>query len=72
MNKDYIPSAFPTYENNGKWLDISSEGMTLRDYFAAKFAASMIDSKWVDESSLNRNAEIAYKQADAMMKARIN
>ena len=47
-------------------------GMDLRDYFAAKAMQSFLnevgcksDQKWFDEI-----AEGAYRQADAMMKAR--
>ena len=47
-------------------------GMTLRDYFAAKSMQTFLDSvgwksdqKWFDEI-----AEGAYKTADAMLKAR--
>ena len=42
-------------------------GMTLRDYFAAKaMQAIMANPHWTPEGI----AEAAYKQADAMMKAR--
>lgn len=48
------------------------EGMTLRDYFAAKAMQSFTadvgwksDQQWFDEI-----AEGAYRQADAMLKAR--
>ena len=50
------------------------EGMTLRDYFAAKAMQGLITSaslsrteSWYDEE---RVAESAYKMADAMLKAR--
>ena len=59
--------AFPTV-----MLDKPEGGMTLRDYFAAKAMQSFTnevgwksDQKWFDEI-----AEGAYRQADAMMKAR--
>lgn len=69
-------AAFPT---NG-WQD----GMTLRDYFAAKAMAAFIQatvhiepselanavSKQGHEDAFGLTAEFAYKQADAMLKAR--
>jgi hypothetical protein len=55
--------AFPTPDN-------ADEGMTLRDYFAAKamqgFAACP-DVSWPHTAEM---AVIAYKWADAMLKAR--
>ena len=57
----------PTY-----FTDTHAVSMTLRDYFAAKAMQSFTnevgwksDQKWFDEI-----AEGAYRQADAMMKAR--
>jgi hypothetical protein len=44
----------------------SYEGMTLRDYFAAK-AMQGLTQKYSHESDVSRNA---YKIADAMLKAR--
>jgi len=44
------------------------EGMTLRDYFAAKVMAAM----YVNVSAMNSNqyAKLAYAAADAMLKER--
>ena len=45
------------------------EGMTLRDYFAAKaMQADMIDG--VHEDDFPQTAARSYKMADAMLKAR--
>ena len=44
----------------------AEEGMTLRDYFAAKAMQSMAQ-KYSHEGDISRNA---YKIADAMLKAR--
>lgn len=57
--------AFPT-ENEGQsgpstWR---YEGMTMRDYFAAKAISEMT---WVDKTG---SAQECYEIADAMMKAR--
>ena len=52
------------------------EGMTLRDYFAAKalpwFLNKLDEEDFVDDRDLLRQfaAEHAYKMADAMMEAR--
>jgi hypothetical protein len=57
--------AFPIHWEN------HNEGMTLRDYFAAKAMqgnlASMVEGQEFDPSM---GAEWAYKVADAMLKAR--
>ena len=55
--------AFPTmnYEHGG-----DSDGMTLRDYFAAKAMQTMLQGS----GSFESHAEYAYKMADKMMEAR--
>ena len=60
--------AFPTtlFEHGGE-----SNGMTLRDYFAAKAMQAMIKyGPWSDYVDMEQIARLAYQQADAMMKAR--
>lgn len=60
---------FPKDEGRGT---IYHEGMTLRDYFAAKAMSSAVclelslKNQWENE----RRSEWAYIQADAMLKAR--
>ena len=56
------PHAFPIV---GQW-GVTEQGMTLRDYFAAKAMQALIDKDtfFVDV------AEGAYKVAEAMLKAR--
>lgn len=71
--------AFPQAERIGE-MSITSGGMTLRDYFAAKVMASTIAvpeymrafaSKGKDfEQALAALAEDSYKAADAMLKER--
>jgi hypothetical protein len=46
-----------------------SEGMTLRDYFAAKALQGMMSDHTRDNSA-KEIADYAYQLADAMMKAR--
>ncbi len=47
-----------------------SQGMTLRDYFAAKAMTGLLTAEIVGEYSNEHVAEIAYRIADAMLKAR--
>ena len=63
--------AFPTERigvESGEVLNYQEEGMTLRDYFAAKALQGLISTEGA--GSAERYAEISYKLADAMMKAR--
>lgn len=52
------------------------EGMTLRDYFAARALSGLIGRRWEDETGkvpadvMDRWARAAYLTADAMLKAR--
>ena len=47
------------------------EGMTIRDYFAAKAMQGLIsDSDWRIDMAASETARAAYNQADAMLKAR--
>ena len=77
--------AFPVWELNGKdQPEMTGFGMTLRDYFAAKFAAAMMTATSSDHDYPNidyqrevggptvaeRVATIAYRMADAMLRAR--
>ncbi len=51
-------------------LYLPCEGMTLRDYFAAKAMQGVIASLQEGEDFTDRGCEWAYKVADAMLKAR--
>ena len=57
--------AFPTAADNGH--SASQDGMTLRDYFAAK---AMLHFLQTCEESYDEVAEDAYLVADAMLSAR--
>jgi len=50
--------------------DEDYRGMTLRDYFAAKAMTGLLTAELVGEYSNEHVAEISYRIADAMMKAR--
>ena len=59
--------AFPTQDQNYE-QKYAGEGMTLRDYFAAKAMQGMFA---VDmPCPANKRAEVAYEMADAMLKER--
>ena len=60
--------AFPTkaYDLERQTL-VREEGMTLRDYFAAKAMQVFIQN---ERSTMQQDAEAAYQMADAMLKAR--
>ena len=66
------PPAFPNEGFNG-WGE-PFQGMTLRDYFAAKamqgIFASNTEHDHADEHIFDAVAEAAYLQADAMLAAR--
>ena len=68
------PPAFPLHNHGAQTLGLHVTGMTLRDYFAAKamqgIFASNAKHDHKDEHIFDAVAEAAYKQADAMMKAR--
>ena len=55
--------AFP----HPRYVDI--KGMTLRDYFAAKAMQALVAAPDID-LGLRAIADCAYKQADAMIKAK--
>jgi hypothetical protein len=68
--------AFPTEHPIAGMMDLKSDGMDLRDYFAAKAMQAMAndalgqdnDKLW--EQELKELAEMSYSVANAMMKAR--
>jgi hypothetical protein len=64
MSKNIL--AFPVHPEN---YDEDHEGMTLRDYFAAKAVQGFMGSSW-NVKSFEEMASKAYQLADAMMKAR--
>ena len=74
----YNPPAFPTSHeepsdynghNNSKKIVID-QGMTLRDYMAAKAMSGILtDTGWMG-NTVNTLANMSYEVADAMLKAR--
>ena len=72
--------AFPVPLNEGQsWQGMAPcDGMTLRDYFAAKAMQSVLDGSWPDLqlspnhglTPVENSAVFAYEIADAMLRAR--
>jgi hypothetical protein len=60
------PQAFPQPNHPPTWT--GGEGMTLRDYFAAKAMQGLLSSDV--NAKLEDFAKQSYKVADAMLKAR--
>ena len=58
--------AFPGVDEAGEPYN----GMTLRDYFAAKAMQGVLSFEAIDEYNANDVAFVAYGMADAMLKAR--
>lgn len=67
MSKDNSGPAFPVLGEGGEWH--AADGMTLRDYFAAKAMQGMILLRSYSGTA-DQMAEEAYVMADAMLKAR--
>ena len=63
------PPAFPTTVDLGDRVHVY-DGMTLRDYFAAKAMQSLMWDKDLNLDNQADVAEVAYAYADEMMKAR--
>jgi hypothetical protein len=62
--------AFPTEHPIMGMMDLKSDGMDLRDYFAAKALQGIVDSSVEAGLETTQIADSAYRIADAMMKAR--
>ena len=71
IKKPENPNAFPGMEVNGNFF---KEGMTLRDYFAAKVMQGTLSTSNMkypnSKKELESLAEISYTIADAMLKQR--
>lgn len=59
-------AAFPLQYDDGTF----QEGMTLRDYFAAKALQGFIGTTYEEDQSFKEVAESCYRYADAMMAER--
>ena len=67
MSKDTGGPAFPATNHHGHKL----EGMSLRDYFAAKAMQALLsDPDWRQDMDFEETAYHAYEQAEKMLKVR--
>ena len=64
MSADKGGPAFPSHGSMG---EVAQEGMTLRDYFAAKAMQAIVSNGDVDPQKIS---QASYIIADAMLKAR--
>lgn len=62
-NEGGLAFPMPPHEHNRNW----SDGMTLRDYFAAKALQGLLASEAYAEAKNHLVAAYAYEQADAML-----
>lgn len=65
--------AFPTTQANFDNMEPAGDGMTIRDYFAAKAMQGILagDHPVTHEAfPLEKVADVAYQMADAMLRAR--
>ena len=61
--------AFPVpYHPEQQWEN--PQGMTLRDYFAAKAICGTLPGKAFNDAELDEYARLSYRMADAMLRAR--
>lgn len=66
-----FPSTTKTYEtDNGDTMHQGCNGMTLRDYFAAKAMCGTLPGEAFSDKELDQYAKWAYRMADAMLRAR--
>jgi hypothetical protein len=64
--------AFPIidFENSEDGYIYFDQGMDLRDYFAAKAMQALLFDIKAIQVDMNKTADLAYKFADEMMRAR--
>jgi len=67
---DSLLTVFPTTQANWQNENMRSEGLLLRDYFAASVVSGVLSSPGASYH-FNNLAEDAYKIADAMLRARL-
>jgi len=66
-----FPSADLWSSKRGEWVAHGTQGLSLRDYFAAKaMQAAATNPVGADGFSFEERANWAYQQADSMLKAR--
>ena len=70
MSKETGGPAFPFAATDTSNEQMQAQGMTLRDYFAAKAMASILSQPEWEEMPSEHVAMWAYENADAMLRAR--
>lgn len=74
MTDHRLITIFPTTEANWHNENVRTEGMTLRDHFAAKAMRGAIANNMFSDAGSDHEIEwvvrLSYKYADAMLKAR--
>ncbi len=65
-----IEDGGPAFPSHGSMGEVTHEGMTLRDYFAAKAMQGCIASEYDVSFTAKQWAKDAYNVADAMLEAR--
>lgn len=72
MSKDNGGSAFPKNYRGPSGAEYQIEGLTIRDYMAAKALQGLLSNRTVDlkATPINNFAKDAYNLADAMIRAR--
>lgn len=68
-DKDKAKRAFPVVHDTGRGLVCVDQGMTLRDWFAGQALAGLLAADWEPQPG-RTYADVAYANADQMMKAR--
>jgi hypothetical protein len=68
--KSQEPMAFPSENVETSYYNWIEQGMTLRDYFAAKTMPSLVKTFENYVTKPDEVAKLAYQYADAMIKAR--
>ena len=64
-------SGGPAFPSHGSMGEVTHEGMTLRDYFAAKTLQGLLSNRNA-EAAIDEFAAKSYRMADVMLKARGN
>jgi hypothetical protein len=66
----YVAEIMQIHGNSAVVKNLTQNGMSLRDYFAAKAMQSFLVDQCHDAGQWDLEAKAAYKVADAMLEAR--
>ena len=65
-----IKDGGPAFPIKGPVMSSDVQGLSMRDYFAAKAMQALVGAEFRQEFTTEEDASYAYKMADAMLKAR--